>query len=746
MKNPINKRIFRQVRFYPFRFFPIFILIALVVTFSASFYTAQDSVKFVYYKELKDGRVEDGQFTAINKLDKNTVDNIKKDHIKLYENFSIELNESKDKKLRGFINRNKINIGQLHQGRFPKTKNEIALSNNYARINNKKLDDKIKLEGKTFKIVGLVSLPDYSSLLRNRQDLVMDTGYFGVCLFNKEAFDSFSEKTKKYTYAYHNLDKINKKDQRDKIRKIVNKINKNNFVIDYVIRADNHNISYIMDDMDGDVPTMTSFMIVLFFALAFVSAVEMKSLIEKEASLIGTLLSLGYKKREVFINYMVMPLFITVIGALVGNLLSYLFVYKKYVNLYYNSFDLSKFELKLSPRSFIITSLIPILIYILVNSIIISKSLNYKPLDFLRKNLKKEKKKNKFKLEKFDFINKFRIRVLSANKLNLIALFFGIFLANLLLEISLSIRPVFTKYTENMKESMKYDYTYFVKGEDKNIKEEKASIIEAELVGLNDKKIQVYGIDRTSKYKINSYDTLKDNEVIVSQGFIDKYGLKKGDEFKIREPYKNRDKKFKIKEINKSINLFKIFMKRKSLNKVIGMDKEFFNTYMADEKLKLSKEIEVSKIDKKEITKFTEHFLNNFGVFFDTMIVIGIFFFFIITVLISNVIIEKSRTNISYIKTFGFKNKEITNIYIDPIFIFVIIFQVLMIPLINKIVQFFMFLSMSKLDAYIKAQIPIKIYIVVIIISILLFTLVQIIQKIKLSKINMVEELKVING
>ena len=746
MKNPINKRIFRQVRFYPFRFFPIFILITLIVTFAASFYTAQDSVKFVYYKELKDGRVEDGQFTAINKLDKKTVDNIKKDHIKLYENFSIEINESMNKKLKGFINRNKINIGQLHQGRFPKAKNEIALSNNYACLNNKKLNDKIKLEGKTFKIVGLVSLPDYSSLLRNREDLVMDTGYFGVCLFNKEGFDSFSEKTRKYTYAYHNLDKINKKDHRDKIRKIVNKINKTNFVIDYVIRADNHNISYIMDDMDGDVPTMTSFMIILFIALAFVSAVEIKSLIEKESSLIGTLLSLGYKKREVFLNYMAMPLFITVIGTLLGNLLSYLYVYKKYVNLYYNSFDLAKFELKLTPRSFIITSLIPILIYLMINSIVIYKSLNYKPLDFLRKNLKKEKKKNKFKLERFDFINKFRIRVISANKLNLIALFFGIFLANLLLVISLSIRPVFTKYTENMQESLKYDYTYFVKAEDKNIKEEKASIIEAELVGLDDKKIQVYGVDRTSKYKINSYDTLKDNEVIVSQGFVDKYGLKKGDEIKISEPYKNKVKKLKIKDIDKSINLFKIFMKRTSLNKVIGMDKEFFNTYMSDQQLKLSKDIEVSKIDKKEITKFTKHFLNNFGVMFDSIIIIGIIFFFIITTLISNVIIEKSRTNISYIKTFGFKNKEITNIYIDPIFIFVIIFQILMIPLLNKIVQIFMFISMSKLDAYIKAQIPIKIYIISIIISILLFILAQIIQKIKLSKINMVEELKVING
>lgn len=128
------------------------------------------------------------------------------------------------------------------------------------------------------------------------------------------------------------------------------------------------------------------------------------------------------------------------------------------------------------------------------------------------------------------------------------------------------------------------------------------------------------------------------------------------------------------------------------------------------------------------------------------MTVIGVLFFFIITMLISNVIIDKSKTNISYIKTFGFKNKEITKIYINPIFIFLIIFQILMIPPLNKIIQVFMLISMSKLDAYIKAQIPIKTYAISVLVSILLFILVQVIQKIKISRINMVEELKVING
>ncbi|NDQ31353.1 ABC transporter permease, partial [Lactobacillus paracasei] len=79
---------------------------------------------------------------------------------------------------------------------------------------------------------------------------------------------------------------LTKKPANDKLKDLIKIIMKKNVVIDAVTSYDNHCITYLMDDMDGDVPTMTTFMVILFIALAFVSAVQIKSMIEKESSVI----------------------------------------------------------------------------------------------------------------------------------------------------------------------------------------------------------------------------------------------------------------------------------------------------------------------------------------------------------------------------------------------------------------------------------------------------------------------------
>ena len=328
MKNPINKRIARQLVKNPAKYLPIILAMVFVVVFSSSFFTSQDSAKALYYEQINKGKVEDGQFTTIYPLDDETKGKLEDENIDLYENFNVEISHTNERKLKAFINRKNINIAQILEGRLAERKDEVAISGNYARANKIKLEDSIKLNDKNFKVVGIVSLPDYSSILRNRDDLVMDTGYYGTCLFDKDGFESFKDVPIKYTYSYHTKNDLTKKSANDKLKDLIKIIMKKNVVIDAVTRYDNHCITYLMDDMDGDVPTMTIFMVVLFIALAFVSAVQIKSLMEKESSVIGTLLASGYTKAELLKNYMVTPIIMTLFSAVVGNLISYSYVYK----------------------------------------------------------------------------------------------------------------------------------------------------------------------------------------------------------------------------------------------------------------------------------------------------------------------------------------------------------------------------------------------------------------------------------
>ena len=324
-------------------------------------------------------------------------------------------------------------------------------------------------------------------------------------------------------------------------------------MVDAVTRFDNKCITFIADDMSGDVPTMSIVTALLFIAIAFISSAEVKSIIEEEAPIIGTLLASGYKKRELLLNYMAMPLFIVIIASIAGNSISYLHAYKIYANVYYQSYDLPVFEPYITLRSFLITSIMPLVLYLVINYIIIAKSLKMRPVDFLRKNFKKAKTRSRFKLKNMNFINKFKLRVIFANKFSYVSLLFGVFIANLLLIFGVSAKPIFTKYADDMQNQMKYAHTYIVKSDMDDLDASKISLLSVELLDRDEEKVQTYGIDADTKYDEIDVKSLKGDEVVISLGLSKRFNYEIGDKIKIREPYNTEEKYLVVKDIDLSL-------------------------------------------------------------------------------------------------------------------------------------------------------------------------------------------------
>ena len=745
MKNPIYKRAYKQIYFHPSRVFPVFIALFFIIIFSSSFFTAQDSTRKLYYDLIDKGIVEDGNFTCLDKLDEKSFKDLENKKINLYENFYVNAKSGNNKTLRVFENREKINLPSILEGRLAQSKGEIALSANYARANSLKTGDLLSLEGKDYKIVGLIALPDYSTLLKNNSDLVMDTGFFGVGLVAKDRLKDISDQIT-YQYSYKDKEDLPKSKARDKQKDLLKIVNKKNMVIDSLLKYDNQCIKYFIEDMGGDVPMMTALMVVLVLAIAFISAIQVKSMIEEESPIIGTLLASGYKKSELRKSYMLMPIFITLLACLIGNIIAYTYAYQTYTNLYYKSYDLPKFVVSFNLRSFILTSLIPLLIYLIINFLVISQALNHKAIDFLRNTLKSPKPRLRLRLEKFSFINKFRLRVILANRANIISLIFGIGLANILLIYSLGVKPIFTDYAQKVKDSMKYDHTYLVKAPDPKIKADKISILSFDLVDFNMKKIQCLGVDIDSKYKDLDIGNLNKEDVIISNGLAKVYKLKVGDNLEVIENF-NYDKiKLKIKSIDKANNQFQILGKRENINKILDQDKDYFNAYGSCQKLNIDKNLLVNEIDKEEMNKFMTHFLDSFGGVFDSLLVITLIFYLIISYLVTSLIIDKSKTNISYLKVFGIRNGETTAIYTSPIFLLLLVFEIIMIPAMDFLIRSMTRFAITKLDAYVEINIPLTSFLGAIGLSLVIFIIVQFLEKRKISKIDMVKELKIING
>lgn len=320
------------------------------------------------------------------------------------------------------------------------------------------------------------------------------------------------------------------------------------------------------------------------------------------------------------------------------------------------------------------------------------------------------------------------------------------FLANLLLLYGLVVKPIFMTYADNMSDTIKYAHVYFVRMEEPNLDAEKATLLKAELIDEDDKEVDLYGVDAHSHYAIPHRETLEKDEVVITHGLAQRFSYDIGDELTVREPFRQREVRLKIKDILPENTAFQIFTTRAYLNEIVSEDADYFNTYLADEKLHLSKDNLVTELDKERVANYTRHFLNNFGVVFDMLFYVGIAFYIIIVSMMTSVILDKSERHMSYLKIFGFRDREVSSLYVSGLLVFLIAFQLVMIPAVDKLLQWIMRVSMAKLDAYIIFRIPTQKYFTAILYSAIIFLVIQFLQRIKISKLDMTKELKNIAG
>ena len=167
----------------------------------------------------------------------------------------------------------------------------------------------------------------------------------------------------------------------------------------------------------------------------------------------------GYTKGELVRHYLSMPVIVTLISALVGNVLGYTVFKDVVVSMYYNSYSLPTYETIWNPDAFFKTTLIPVVLMFMVNLIVIIKMMQHTPLQFLRHDLKKTKRKKAMRLPHFKFFNRFRLRIMFQNVANYLILFVGIFFIMVMLAMAVGMPDTLSYYKENAKNMMFAKYS-----------------------------------------------------------------------------------------------------------------------------------------------------------------------------------------------------------------------------------------------------------------------------------------------
>ncbi|MBQ8176139.1 MAG: ABC transporter permease, partial [Oscillospiraceae bacterium] len=299
MKNPLIKRLPRELKSEAGKYAIIFIFMIIVIGFVSGFLVASGSLMKIYNESFEKYNIEDGNFELYAEADEAVIETIEKDgEIKLYKNFYIERETKEvDSTLRIYKNREEIDKICVHEGEMPASENEIAIDRMYADNNSLSVGDTLTVGGKELKITALVALSDYSALYASPSDMMFDAIKFGVAIMTDEGFDAMGVNSFHYNYSwkYNNppADDIEAKKMSEDLLEV---ISENAIVTGYIPMYANQAIQFVGDDTGGDRIVFTTFLYIVVIILAFIMAITTNNTIAKEATVIGTLRASGYTR------------------------------------------------------------------------------------------------------------------------------------------------------------------------------------------------------------------------------------------------------------------------------------------------------------------------------------------------------------------------------------------------------------------------------------------------------------------
>lgn len=798
MKSPLRKRLPRELKSEIGKYLVVFILMVTTIGFVSGFLVADGSMLIAYNESFEKYNIEDGNLRTAEQIYKTQREEIEKLGIKLYENFYLEESLDNGSTMRIFKNREEVNRVCLMKGELPAKTGEIAIDRMYADNNSLSVGDTLQSGKKTWKITGLVALSDYSCLFQNNNDSMFDSVKFGVSVVTEDEFDSLKQDKLQYNYSWkYDQKPKTEKEEKEVSEDLMEDIGKIVTLEAFVPQYQNQAINFTGDDMGSDKAMIIMLLYIVIVIMAFVFGITISNTIRKEAGVIGTLRASGYTRRELVMHYMTLPVLITLVGALIGNILGYTVFKGVCAGMYYGSYSLPTYVTIWNAEAFLLTTVVPVIIMLVVNYGILRHKLKLSPLKFLRRDLSGRKQKRAIRLSpKIKIFSRFRLRVIFQNMSNYIVLFIGILFANLLLMFGLLLPSVLSHYQLEIQDNMlaKYQYMlqvpvsavsgnkfeslvslleFYMDSETKNEDAEKFSAYSLNTLPgkYKSEEVLLYGIEPDSKYvKINFDDTQdkiesgnteeKKNEgktdkpadeikkestgVYISKAYADKFLLHEGDTITLKEKYEKDEYSFKIAGIYDYTAALCVFMPRSDLNDLFDLGDDYYSGYFSDTEITDIKNQYIgSVVNLDALTKISRQLDVSMGSMMGLVNGFAIMIYMVLIYLLSKIIIEKNAQSISMVKILGYTNGEISRLYILSTSVVVVLCLLLSLPIETAVMNvLFREMMLASISGWITLWIDPMIYVQMFGAGIVTYGLVALLEFRRVKKVPMDEALK----
>ena len=776
-KNPLNRRFIRDLRGDPGKYVVIALLMIFTIGFISGFLVADGSMQQAYNESFTRYNVEDGNFRTQKKMNKAQWKSVEALGLSLYELFYREVSLEGGSTLRIFQNRDQVDLVCLMEGEFPDAPGEIAVDRMYAENNGLRVGDRIRSENaqESWVITGFAALSDYSAMFSDNNDTMFDALKFGVAVCTPEEFAQYPEQTLYYNYAWKYKDPpLTEEEENERGEDLAKDLSAEVKLENFIPRYANQAIRFTGEDMGSDRAMMELLLYIMMGIIAFVFGITISNTIAGEAPVIGTLRAMGFTKGELVRHYMAMPLLVTLVSALIGNILGYTVLKNVCAGMYYNSYSLTRYVTVWNADAFFLTTVIPILIMAAVTWAVLRWSLGLSPLQFLRRELRRRRIKRAFPLSAgIPFMDRFRIRVIAQNIPNYLILAFGLFFANILLIFGLALPQALDHYEEVVLSHLLAENQYILQIplealDDSRklrsavqmmafLKEAETENETAEKFGMynlrtptdgpyRSEDVMVYGISEGSRYVEGvPRDTAGGlPQVLISSACSDKYDLSAGDSIQLQEKYGGGRYTFAVAGIYDYPASICVFMDREAMNECFDLGRDSFAGYFSQTPITDIKEKYIaSQIKEEDLTKVTRQLEISMGSMMYLVDVFAVGIFLVLIYILSKIIIEKNAQSISMAKILGYTGAEIGRLYIRSTTIVYLVCFAATIPLVSSLIKTLMKIMIRmEMTGWIELYVGAKVYVQMLLLGIASYAVIAVFEYRKIGAVPMDEALK----
>ena len=504
---------------------------------------------------------------------------------------------------------------------------------------------------------------------------------------------------------------------------------------------ENPRVDAAADDVQITYTASIIFGVLLVMLFAYVISVFIVHTIDQESPVIGALYSMGVKRRTLMLSYVAVPVLVSFISGVIGTVLAVLTPAGIPAQLQdsLSYYSMPEVKIKVTPFILIYGLVIPPVTAFIVNVLVIRKRLKKTPLSLL-KNEQKAVRGKDLKIKGLKFISMFRLRQMIRELRAGLTVILGMFMSLLVALMALNTMVYCGRVKDFYVSQTKYDYMYSYKYPTEEVPEggyeAVAEGLKKEIYGYTF-DVTMFGITKDNPF----FDTgdLPDNDtdVVISSAFAVKYNIKAGDEFTVKDGNGGRMYAFRAAKIIDYSASLAMFMDIGRCRDLFGKDDKYFNVVFSDHALDIDSGRLYSTVTKSDIEKSAGIYVDMMGPMITVMSTASAVIFTVVMYLMVKMMIDRSTFNISLVKIFGFRNKEVRKMYLDGNFFTVVIGALIVIPLCKLIMDYiYPRYLVSNVGVGISPSYPPELFVAIFLVIIGLYLVINAVLTGKLKKIN----------